>query len=189
MFRKRSIITGTIQATTALYKTRWYWNLKIFCYLCHHGILAILANFSPVQFILQTRGQLVCLHFSFTLLSNWMQCLKIYEGIKWAFLALSLVQLAGLKIYEGIKCTYLCFNLQVLTAEICTPTYAPACGPMPVKGTRCPSWSWCWCWDTSWSRSWPWSWAPVVIRLGEREECRQVTRTVCTQGQGKELGW
>jgi len=44
---------------------------------------------------------------------------------------------------------------EVLTAEICTPTYAPACGPMPVKGTR----------------------------LGEREECRQVTRTVCTQGQ------
>ena len=26
---------------------------------------------------------------------------------------------------------------------------------------------------------------PLLVRLGEREECRQVTRTVCTQGQGK----
>ena len=36
--------------------------------------------------------------------------------------------------------------LQVLTAEICTPTYTTSCGPVSVKGTK----------------------------LGEREQCVQI---------------
>jgi len=44
---------------------------------------------------------------------------------------------------------------EVLQAEICTPTYAPSCGPFKVKGTK----------------------------LGEKEKCVNVSRTVCTQSE------
>ena len=43
---------------------------------------------------------------------------------------------------------------EVLTAEICTPTYTTSCGPVSVKGTK----------------------------LGEREQCVDIRRTVCTTG-------
>ena len=45
---------------------------------------------------------------------------------------------------------------EILQAEICTPTYTSSCGPFKVKGTK----------------------------LGEKEKCVTVTRTVCTQGKG-----
>ena len=41
---------------------------------------------------------------------------------------------------------------ELLTAEICTPTYTTSCGPVTVRGTK----------------------------LAEREECVDITRTVCT---------
>ena len=41
---------------------------------------------------------------------------------------------------------------ELLTAEICTPTYTTSCGPVSVKGTK----------------------------LAEREQCVDITRTVCT---------
>ena len=41
---------------------------------------------------------------------------------------------------------------ELLTAEICTPTYTTSCGPVSVRGTK----------------------------LAEREECLDITRTVCT---------
>ena len=41
---------------------------------------------------------------------------------------------------------------ELLTAEICTPTYTTSCGPVSVRGTK----------------------------LAEREECVDITRTVCT---------
>ena len=44
----------------------------------------------------------------------------------------------------------------MLKAEICTPTYTSSCGPFKVKGTK----------------------------LGEKEKCVTVSRTVCTQDKG-----
>ena len=65
------------------------------------------------------------------------------------------VEVSQLPLLESLLPANFCQD-EVLKAEICTPTYTSSCGPFKVKGTK----------------------------LGEKEKCVTVSRTVCTQDKG-----